>query len=534
MSKSVVPRRPRGKAPVADSRPPLLARILDTPHLDRIVPQLHPQVLHRVVQSLGLEDSAEIVALATPAQLAGVFDVDLWRPAQPGLDEQFDAARFGLWLEVMAEPGPDVAAGKLAGMDVHLVIAAFAQFVGVFDPASFAPGASTEGDEMPLGGTSGGTAHVGGYLIVGKRADSWDAVVAVLSSLNAAHQAYFHQVMRGCRKLSNAGFELDGLDDLLTDQEQVMFDLAVSREQRREAQGYVTPPQARAFLQMARARRPGHGGAANPIAGAYFRAIDAPAVPDSDGGAAGGGAAAMVDVLLEAGLLPEAPRALLEGPQGPDMRLARIRALMQLTAERDPDAFSIRGQELAFLANTLAAGCSIHGRPFTAQEASDAAVATCNLALENWPADRPSLPDDFLVAHDLIDVFQLGWSLLHHRVCMDTAKGLIETLTALRSGDRETQAGLVRLRRDMAKQWRAGTPWEASGALDVLAILDMPAQFALAGLIAECPVVHAGMGVSLGSRAHEISATAFEFISETSQLASIGEFMRRLPETLRG
>jgi hypothetical protein len=41
------------------------------------------------------------------------------------------------------------------------------------------------------------------------------------------------------------------------------------------------------------------------------------------------------------------------------------------------------------------------------------------------------------------------------------------------------------------------------------------------------------MGVSQGSRAHEICASAFEFISGNSQIASAHEFMRLLPETLR-
>ena len=53
--------------------------------------------------------------------------------------------------------------------------------------------------------------------------------------------------------------------------------------------------------------------------------------------------------------------------------------------DRDHAAYSMRSQELAYLANTIVAGCSIQARPFTAQEASDAAVAVCNLGLENWP-----------------------------------------------------------------------------------------------------------------------------------------------------
>jgi hypothetical protein len=50
----------------------------------------------------------------------------------------------------------------------------------------------------------------------------------------------------------------------------------------------------------------------------------------------------------------------------------------------------------------------------------------------------------------------------------------------------------------------------------------------------ESPVIHGGMSASRGSGARAISASAFEFISENSQIASVTDFMRSLPETLRG
>src|SRR6185503_14705709 len=83
----------------------LLDRILNTPRLEQVVPRLQPGLLHRVIQTCGLEDCGELVALATPEQLAHIFDLDLWRAAQPSLDEQFDADRFGVWIEVLLEAG---------------------------------------------------------------------------------------------------------------------------------------------------------------------------------------------------------------------------------------------------------------------------------------------------------------------------------------------------------------------------------------------------------------------------------------------
>jgi Family of unknown function (DUF6178) len=91
-----------------------LDRILDHPQLAQVVPRLQPEVLHRVIEHYGLEACSEIVALASPEQLARVFDLDLWRANQPSGDERFDDERFGVWLDVMVESGADVAARTLA------------------------------------------------------------------------------------------------------------------------------------------------------------------------------------------------------------------------------------------------------------------------------------------------------------------------------------------------------------------------------------------------------------------------------------
>ena len=207
----------------------------------------------------------------------------------------------------------------------------------------------------------------------------------------------------------------------------------------------------------------------------------------------------------------------------------------------------MRTQELAYLVNTIAAGCSIQGRTLTVQEASDAAVAVCNLGLENWPrrwlpaearrgfSAREAgtvLPDDFLVGQDLVCVFQVGWAVLHQEVCMDTAARLVRILAHVRCDDHEMQADLDALRVEMARHWEAGAPWEARDALDVIMILDAPAWATLVGLIDEFPLMHAAIGASHGSHIRAVSVSAFEFISENSQIASIHEFMRLLPDTL--
>jgi len=130
-------------------------------------------------------------------------------------------------------------------------------------------------------------------------------------------------------------------------------------------------------------------------------------------------------------------------------------------------------------------------------------------------------------------VFQVGWKVLHDNVSMYAAEQLIGVLNRLRHHDHETQGELDALRKELSRHWEAGEPWRAKEALDVIALLDMPVWAALLGLIDECPVIHAGMGASLGSSKRAVSATAFEFISENSQIASVREFMNSLPNILR-
>ena len=527
----------------------VLARILDTPHLDHVVPRLQPDLLHRVIQSCGLEDCGEFVMLATPEQLTRIFDLDLWRSAEPGMDEQFDAERFGIWLEVLADCGAGIAAQKLAQIDVQVVVAGLSQHARVFDCAVVTPYRTTDGIEFTgIGETSELACDIGGYRLVAKRTDSWHAIVEILVSLDTEHQDYFHQVMRGCRALSDSGRELDGLDDLFAEDHQAMFDLAFNRERRRDQQGYVTPGQARAFLEMSRQLQLGSGTIPppNPIALAYLRSIDQataytaaddlPAsrqpVPSADHSEA---AAALADVLLEAGIIAQQPRALLSGSQDHTSALRHIRAHMQFVFDSAPTAYGRRNEELTYIANTIMAGCSLQGRAFTAQEAWDAAAAICNLGLENWPPrwiSAKSLPDNFLANHDLVTVFQVGWTVLHQDAGTYAAEHLLQVLAGLRCDDRDVQTGLNALSRKLATSCRAGMPWRARDEMEVLAILDTPAWAALLGLIDECPVLHATLHASRSSRTHSVSGSAFEFISENSQIASIREFIQSLPETL--
>ena len=585
---------PRGGGSV-DHR---LARLLDTPLLARVVPHLAPETLHQLIQYRGLDACGELVTSATPAQLTSLLDLDLWRPAEPGRDEQFDVDRFGEWLEVLVDTGDSVASRTVAALDKHLVIVGLCRYLRVFDPGTFEPTASSDDEpmdrnEMMNSETSGDVleCEVGGYLVRARRTDAWDAIVTLLVTLETEHNHYFHAVMQGCRRLSNSRPEIDGLDDLLMAPEQHLYDVAIERERRRSRHGYATPADARAFLQMA--RQPTAPIAINPIATAYFRAAEEEADTSPEGTSAGAFESAphddatdgsppafakasarqgrgdediptaidaVIELLAEAahlrqgyggqGVMPEQPRALLEAADE-DPRAARLpvlRLLMEFVLHHDETAYLTRSRELAFLANTLLAGSSVQSRPFTPREASDAAACICNLGLECWPARWPGAtsqgasspreldtampPNAFLVDHDLVTAFEVGWSVLYQDVSLFVADQLMSTLADLHGVDADTRRGLRALQRKLGKQREAGTPWLARDAADVLAMLDTTAWISVLGLLDECPILPAALTAILERRTTSVSPTAFEFISTTAQIGDIRLFMRALPGVL--
>ena len=215
---------------------------------------------------------------------------------------------------------------------------------------------------------------------------------------------------------------------------------------------------------------------------------------------------------------------------------------MEFVLHHDQTAYFTRSRELGFLANTLLAGSSVQSRPFTPQEASEAAACICNLGLERAnhlrqgsggqaPPDTFA-PDSFLIDHDLVTAFEAGWSVLHQDVSLFAAEQLISTLDNLRCVDRDIQRGLVTLRRKLVEQRDAGTPWLARGAAEVLAMLDMTAWISVLGLLDECPVLPAALTAVLEGRTTTVSPTEFDFISTATQIGDVRIFMRKLPDVL--
>jgi hypothetical protein len=331
--------------------------------------------------------------------------------------------------------------------------------------------------------------------------------------------------MRACVRLSNDGYERDGLHEVLVERDQAMFDLLAAREERRERQGFVAPAEARAFLA-----------ATNEGRAALFRAhLRATADQEPPSDVADSSTRAGTDDAERDGdddldLDEAAPRALLGGETDEPVRLERLRTQLDFAREQDGPAFAMRLQELGYLANVLVSACTIQGRALTPAEGTTAAASLCNLAIGRVVKQT----DRLLLDHDLLEVFAIGWASVRERVCLRASKRLVDVLGRVRYHDPDTQKALTALRQDLRRHLRDRMPWRAAGALDVIAILDTPAWAALVGLIAECPVVHAAIPAICERRRTAIDPVAFEFFADDAQLAMVDRFLERLPEILTG
>jgi len=517
----------------------LLDRLLDTPNLARVVRTLEPGILHKLVRTCGLEDCGEIVALATPEQLRDVFDLDLWSGGTAGKDDRFDAARFGRWLEVLADADLGHAARTIAGLDPGLVVAALMHHVHVVDRMTTPPDALMQLLE------SAASHEVGGYTIISRRTGSWDAILEVLVQLESEQPTCFHTLMGECRQISvrEAVFEEDGFD-LLRPAAQLVTDAGFDRDSRRDAQGYVTPGQASAFLESSRRVRLAldRSPEPDPISAGYFRDLDhrhsshvkspsrtdsVPARADAAAVRADDDRATFLDALRVAGVIGDAPQVLLAAGSGGDSGGRALERIVQHMQAAGQDAWvsARRSEELAYLANVLVEGCSFDSGRFAAPDAYNAALAVCNLGLENWPVQWPP-------AADLVPVFQVGWTVLYERVCVHVPRRLIEILSNLDVPHDDVRDELRAIGDRLHRGLAAGTPWRARDYLDALATLDTPSWAILVRLIDQCPVVPDDWDQPPG-RALRASST-FDFISENRQIAWAARFVESLPDRLLG
>src|SRR5690349_4650161 len=73
--------------------------LLSEPDAAQLVPRLPVQELYYAIKEVGLADAQELVALASPEQVRGFLDLDVWQR------DQLDVERMNEWLEALVEAG---------------------------------------------------------------------------------------------------------------------------------------------------------------------------------------------------------------------------------------------------------------------------------------------------------------------------------------------------------------------------------------------------------------------------------------------
>jgi len=372
----------------------LLTRILEEPGLVAAVRELPGAVLGKLIDRVGLADAGDLVALATTAQLERVFDDDLWRADRAGGDETFRPERFALWLRVMLEAGEDHVVQRLCELPQDLVALAVHRLVLVMDmdvvEEMLRPG-DEEAAELAHALDNAAVEEWEEFRLIARDPDVWDDVWNALLSLDRDHHDRLRAILEACCEMSTEYISgQGGLYQVLTADEMLDGDVAAARDDRRVAEGFVSPADARAFLELARRGRGDDG--RDAITRAYFRGLQAPpTLPPNVAGPPARGAADASDLaalLREAEVISPATERLLPAAAARDSKQDRAQLVAPLLEQamsdlrqRDPERFSERVRELGYLVNVWIAGGAHEGRRPRPVEALELVLKTCEAGM---------------------------------------------------------------------------------------------------------------------------------------------------------
>lgn len=424
----------------------LLSHILDRSELVAAIRELPPPALHRLIERIGVEDSGDLISLATTEQITALLDEDLWRGDESGFDTNFDPGRFTLWLQVMGEAGDDFLVRRLCELPVDLLTLAINRLVLVVDMdalRSFYAGARDELGQLESALENAVAEEWEEFCLIARDLDAWEEVWNALLLLDREHHERLRAILEQCCAMALEYINgQGGLYDVLTSDEMLENDALATRDDRRTSLGYVSRSDAHAFLELARDERQPLA-QRDPVTAAHFRALPAArrnapvpvaaghlAVPRRVDGAiqelmqlvadleppsAAQATRRLVGGETHEGATQKSKRTSLVGRDAAPPRKAPIELRLQVAlvelSDTEPLVHAARFEELAYLANVVIAGCNHDGRKLRPIEALEAAIATTNLGLELWPPSAKNEDDRTRVRDIGCDrFFRLAWS----------------------------------------------------------------------------------------------------------------------------
>jgi hypothetical protein len=487
----------------------LVDRIIDDAVLAKAIQDLPARSLGKLIDHVGLEDSGEIIALATAEQIEQIFDDDLWKGGRPGTEDRFDDARFVLWLRVMMEVGEEFTVDTIEGLPEDMVVLALQRNVLVVDIDTLGDMIGDGDDMRLLDKTIDSLPRIefDEFMVIARRQDGWDTIEALLVALNERAPSLLQRLLSRCAAIS-ADFVEDngGLHQVLTSDRMLAGDVAAEREDRREQEGFVVPTQAASFLGLCRMTDPDIAPppVRDPVTSAHFRRRAVirhqppPAAPLPHQAAAFNLEALIGR--LEAITGEKAPMPRLAAPargSGDQERQTPFERALADLGDTAPALQERRRDELAYLGNALVAGCTVANRPFRPYEAIIAAAATCNIGLERLTA-KPAKNGDAATATRLVadhgadSLFRVGFALLHRDIVLSAAAVVIKRLEdAIDVTPSDAERGrLITVLEFAGKLMAAGKPWHILPHLDAFPeLFPDPEDRALRHLLGECPLL---------------------------------------------
>jgi len=222
-----------------------------------------------------------------------------------------------------------------------------------------------------------------------------------LLSLDRDHHDRLRAILERCCEMSTEYISgQGGLFQVLTADEMLESDVAAARDDRRTTEGFVSPADARAFLELA--RRGEAGDARDAITRAYFRRFeaakvsqsaprsaperDAPVAPAADVGD-------LAALLREAEVIAPPSAQLLLQPRASQPEPAHLAAplfeqAMATLRKSDPARFAERVRELGYLVNVWIAGGAHEGRRPRPTEALEIVLRTCEAGMGALAPER--------------------------------------------------------------------------------------------------------------------------------------------------
>lgn len=348
----------------------LLRRLIEDPALADTVQSLPVEALWRVIEHVGLEDSGEIVAVASDAQLLGVLDSDLWMRIRGGEDAEFNSERFPLWLEILLEAGEKALVARLSELPEELLVSAFYCHILVLNLDDLAEReAASEEDDVNLVDKAlmDCLGHeLDEFYIIARQDRGWDTLLTAILALYEHNPSLLNRILEKCCYASWEYVEENGgLYEVLSAEEMLASDAAADREDRRARMGYIAPSDAAAFLKLAAHRDVNESlrdPAPDPITRAYFREFETSSPVHKSNAAASNREAGVVSdrilsLLKQSGIFADPMDSLLlppgEHPGASTEDGTRYHAVLKGLSQSDPQGHESRISQLIYLTNII-------------------------------------------------------------------------------------------------------------------------------------------------------------------------------------